>query len=396
MPSIFLSYRRADAAASAGRLFTSLSRYAGAEHIFRDVVCIEAGEDFEVAIRDALEKAAVVLIVIGQRWLDLRAPDGNRRIDDPLDPVRREIELALSSDALLIPILVEGASMPSAGSLPMSIRDLTKRNALELSDRRWDVDVQDLLRQLVRRGVAVAEMDTQSASERTYRLSPAAIYEYIPGFFSLLGQPRRFLVQRATGGAFEIVRAFVFLILTELIGLAMLLSVYTPKDSVIGFGLVAVTLPLVAGIALSAPLWAAARLVGATGHFRKVLIILLHQTAIVQLAVLVSTWMIVGALDLRSFNVVQEALREALQPGSSFGMALERVMRTLQPVAAASDVQLVIFVASLLLLVALAWLLWSCDAYRQALQLSSARSIAALLLLGALMWAVSRLLTSAA
>ena len=126
MPGIFLSYRRADAAASAGRLFTSLSQYVGAEHVFRDVASIEAGEDFEHAIRDAVEKAAVVLIVIGPRWLDLRAGDGTRRIEEPLDYVRREIELALSSDALVIPVLVEGAAVPTAESLPTTICDLDK------------------------------------------------------------------------------------------------------------------------------------------------------------------------------------------------------------------------------------------------------------------------------
>ena len=254
MPGIFLSYRRADAAASAGRLFTSLSHYVGAEHIFRDVASIEAGEDFEHAIRDAAEKAAVVLIVIGPRWLDLRAGDGTRRIDEPLDYVRREIELALASDALVIPVLVEGATVPSAESLPTTIRDLTKRNAVELSDKRWDVDVQDLLRQLERRGVVAAQMHTseQSSSKRTYRLSTSAIAEYIPSFFSLLRQPRRFLAQRASGRAPELVRAFVFFIVTVLLGLAMLFSVYTPKASVIGFSLVALTLPLVATIASSA------------------------------------------------------------------------------------------------------------------------------------------------
>ena len=128
MPGIFLSYRRADAAASAGRLFTSLSQYVGPKYIFRDLASIEAGEDFEQAIQDAVEKASVVLIVIGPRWLDLHTPGGTRRIDDPLDYVRREIELALSSHALLIPVLVEGASMPAAANLPSTIRDLAKRN----------------------------------------------------------------------------------------------------------------------------------------------------------------------------------------------------------------------------------------------------------------------------
>ena len=393
MPGIFLSYRRADAAASAGRLFTSLSQHVGAENVFRDVASIEAGEDFEHAIRDAVEKAAVVLIVIGPRWLDLRTGDGTRRIDEPLDYVRREIELALSSDALVIPILVEGATVPTAESLPTPIRDLTKRNAVELSDKRWDVDVQDLLVQLGRRGVVAAQTDTseRSSSKRTYRLSTTAIAEYIPSFFSLLRQPRRFLAQRATGGASDLVRALVFFILTMLLGLAMLLSVYTPQESVIGFSLVALTLPLVATIALSAPLWAAVRIVGVTRHYAKLLVILLHQAAVLQLAVLVSVWMIVGALDLRSFDVVREALHDALQPGSSFDVAIETAMRTLEPIAVTREVRPAILAAGLVLLAALAWTMWSCGAYRQAFELSRTRSLAALVVLAALTWAVASL-----
>jgi TIR domain len=93
---IFVSYCRADSAGTAGRLSDRLSRHFGPGQVFRDIDSIEAGEDFEQTIRLALRTASAVLIVIDPRWLDASPEDATRRIDDPLDYVRREIELALS------------------------------------------------------------------------------------------------------------------------------------------------------------------------------------------------------------------------------------------------------------------------------------------------------------
>ena len=141
MAEIFVSYRRADAAGTAGRLFDRLAEHFGAAQVFRDVEDIEAGDPFERVIRDALGSAGAVLVVIGPRWLDARRSDGIRRIDDPRDYVRREIEVALASDAVVIPVLVENAVLPEAERLPESIRELIRRNALELSHQRWESDV---------------------------------------------------------------------------------------------------------------------------------------------------------------------------------------------------------------------------------------------------------------
>src|SRR5690606_32211272 len=104
LPAIFLSYRRADAPAAAGRLYDRLARHFGAAQVFRDIDTIEAGEDFERAIEDAIAGASAVLVVIGPRWVDMRE-NGVRRLDDPADYVRREVELALEADTLLVPVL---------------------------------------------------------------------------------------------------------------------------------------------------------------------------------------------------------------------------------------------------------------------------------------------------
>ena len=60
----------------------------------------------------------VFLAIVGKQWLDLKNELGGRRLDDAADWVRIEIEAALEQKKLLIPILVEGAEMPTSEALP--------------------------------------------------------------------------------------------------------------------------------------------------------------------------------------------------------------------------------------------------------------------------------------
>lgn len=146
--NIFISYRRADAAAQAGRLFDWLSRQFGVEHIFIDTDKIQAGAQFPQLIADNLDKCDVLLAVIGPQWLNV-ADDKGRRLDDPHDFVRREIETALANGKRVIPLLVQGAQMPEAEALPAELKQLAWCNALTLGDatfeRDFDVLVDDLL-----------------------------------------------------------------------------------------------------------------------------------------------------------------------------------------------------------------------------------------------------------
>ncbi len=275
MPEIFVSYRRADAAGTAGRLFDRLSQHFGAHQVFRDIDSIELGDNFEQVVRDALRAAAAVLVVIGPRWLELRGDDGARRIDDANDYVRREIELALGSEAIVIPVLVDSAVLPGVQSLPDAIQELTKRNAVELSHRRWENDIEDLIRQLESRGIRPLEplgSGKRTAQQPAYRILVAGFTEFIPNLFALLRQPRRFLARSTQGNPADLTRAFVFFILTALLAIVILVSAYTPIQSVVGFGLTVLMLGLVGTIALSAPLWMAWRLVGARRHYSRLLI----------------------------------------------------------------------------------------------------------------------------
>ncbi len=143
-PCLFISYRRDDAAGYAGRLEDALERALGPGSVFRDVADIAPGEDFAALIRQRLAGAQGVLVLIGPRWAGGDTP-GQRRIDDPADLLRIEVEAALSSGARVVPLLLPGARMPSEDALPGALRGLAGRNALAISERHWDADVQRLL-----------------------------------------------------------------------------------------------------------------------------------------------------------------------------------------------------------------------------------------------------------
>src|SRR5258708_4264580 len=96
MAKIFLSYRRVDSATMAGRIYDRLILRFGEKNIFKDVDDIPPGVNFAEYIQDSLRQCAVKLVIIGRSWLASPAPDGSRRLDNPADFVRIEIETALA------------------------------------------------------------------------------------------------------------------------------------------------------------------------------------------------------------------------------------------------------------------------------------------------------------
>jgi TIR domain len=145
---IFLSYRREDSAAWAGRLHDSLAARFGERSIFQDVVAVQPGEDFTDAIDRALSQSEAALVVIGPRWLTVTDAEGARRLDQPDDFVRTELIAALAHQLRVIPVLVGGATMPSAAQLPSGLEPLAQRQAVALRDTTWHQDLDTLLRAL--------------------------------------------------------------------------------------------------------------------------------------------------------------------------------------------------------------------------------------------------------
>ena len=179
--SIFLSYRRDDTGGHTGRLYDKLVHQLGEERVFLDIDNVPIGVDFVDAIDQTLDECLVVVVMIGPRWLATPSADGSRRIDNVGDFHRLEIERALVRDLRIVPVLVGGASMPQQSELPISIRPLARRNAFELTDRRFGLDAAKLVEVLQsalleeERRQAIAEREANERQAQTLALEEAAL-----------------------------------------------------------------------------------------------------------------------------------------------------------------------------------------------------------------------------
>ena len=82
--TVFISYRREDSAGHAGWLRSALEQELGPGQVFQDVASLAPGQRFASAIRQQIEAADLVLVLIGRHWADARDAEGRRRLDDPL------------------------------------------------------------------------------------------------------------------------------------------------------------------------------------------------------------------------------------------------------------------------------------------------------------------------
>jgi hypothetical protein len=147
MMRIFISYRRTDTAAYAGRLHDYLRAYFGDDNVFMDVTNIPAGADFVEYLETTIRSADVVLPVIGPTWLSAGDPPGSR-LQDPNDMVRHEVGAALRSGKRVIPILIDGTPMPKVDQLPDDLMALSRRNAHEVRHTSFETDVQGLINKI--------------------------------------------------------------------------------------------------------------------------------------------------------------------------------------------------------------------------------------------------------
>jgi formylglycine-generating enzyme required for sulfatase activity len=142
--AIFIGYRRDDTADVAGRIYDALEARFGRERVFKDVDNIPVGANFGQYIKSILPRCRVALILMGQHWVDARDGSGKRRLEDPNDWVRIEVETALATpDLQVVPVLVNGAQMPRAEDLPATLHPILHLNAAVIRrdpDFRDDID----------------------------------------------------------------------------------------------------------------------------------------------------------------------------------------------------------------------------------------------------------------
>jgi hypothetical protein len=147
--TIFISYRRQDSGDITGRIYDRLVQRFGRETIFKDVDSIPPGVDFRIFMGDAVGQCNLLLAVIGRQWLSSQNESGARRLEDPRDFVRIEIESALQRDIPVIPLLVQGAAVPGENALPPSLQKLAYRNAIPIRpDPDFHSDVDRLIKSI--------------------------------------------------------------------------------------------------------------------------------------------------------------------------------------------------------------------------------------------------------
>lgn len=138
--NVFISYRRDDAAGFSHAIYDRLVGHLPKDQVFMDVLGIEPGADFVKRLESTVDSCDVLLALIGKRWAG-EGDAGRARIHDPQDWVHVEIAAAIRRGVRVIPVLLDGASMPTLESLPDDLRPLVRMNAVDVRTSRLDADV---------------------------------------------------------------------------------------------------------------------------------------------------------------------------------------------------------------------------------------------------------------
>ena len=145
--TIFISYRRDDTQGAAGRLHDHLDDHF---EVFMDVDSMEPGVEFDKAIDMAVSRCDVLLALIGRHWTTSVDANGDRRLDNPDDYVVREVRQALERGIRVIPVLVDGATMPRPDELPPALKPLARRHATHLDHVTFQTQAEELVAKLQR------------------------------------------------------------------------------------------------------------------------------------------------------------------------------------------------------------------------------------------------------
>jgi len=167
--AIFINYRRRDELGFTLALVKDLGERFGSEEVFFDQQTIPPGVNFAEILNANVASCEVMLVVIGPNWLTIADEKGARRLDNQNDYVRIEIESALRQEKRIIPVLVNGASMPAPKDLPKSVKPLALINAVQLSRDKFLRDCGHLAD-----GVAKARAEEKARREEAERIAASA------------------------------------------------------------------------------------------------------------------------------------------------------------------------------------------------------------------------------
>jgi hypothetical protein len=197
---LFISYRREDSAGVTGRIYDRLTSHFGKDAVFKDVDSIPLGVNFKQHIDSVVNACAVTLVVIGKEWAGDVGGVG-RRLDDPRDFVRLEIEAALLRGIPVIPLLVNGADMPAENALPESLRTLAYMNGMTVGhDPHFHTDIDRLIKSLE---TFFARQHVAGAPAHDPSVAPSAASGGLTPAQAAVGAPRPSAPAARVGGAAE-------------------------------------------------------------------------------------------------------------------------------------------------------------------------------------------------
>lgn len=148
--TVFINYRKAEAAGWARLLYEGLASEFGPDNVFLDQVSLEPGVKWLQGIQSRSSSCTAFIALIGPRWAMTLT---ERAEGSEPDYVRSEIETALEKGSPVgevIPAVVEDAVIPSKDDLRYvgSLKPLLGRQQVELRPAHWDADVQVLIKRL--------------------------------------------------------------------------------------------------------------------------------------------------------------------------------------------------------------------------------------------------------
>ncbi|PSN10437.1 hypothetical protein C7293_28140 [filamentous cyanobacterium CCT1] len=196
--AIFISYRRSDSNDVSGRIYDRLVAHFGLATVFKDVHSIPYGTDFPAYIQQELAKCSVLLAVIGPSWLTVEK-DGQRRLDNPDDWVRIEIQTALENDAItVIPLLVGEMERLTEAQLPEPLKPLARINsAVARPDPDFHQDMTRLTRRLEEVLEGKSTLASSRASEKSFSLAQKLELDDLNQQLALLSQQHRACAEEA-------------------------------------------------------------------------------------------------------------------------------------------------------------------------------------------------------
>jgi hypothetical protein len=149
MPRIYISYRRSDNAAVAGRIADRLSQVLGRANVSTDFDDPPAGTRFVTHVENALRTVDVVLVIVGERWGTSTNHYGFSELFDTGDFIRLEIEAVLRLNKIVIPVLVNTAALPVSANLPATLAPLLDKQAVRVRNGAdFEADINALIAQL--------------------------------------------------------------------------------------------------------------------------------------------------------------------------------------------------------------------------------------------------------